>query len=111
MAAEEIGETMRERVAVYRQLLAQTPVDELDVKEEPSVIFRVNENTWIDAIVRYLVIPKEQGRVKTRLNQRNARAFQGRNAPCFPGATRDELWNRLRLLPANPERVMIIPFS
>jgi small-conductance mechanosensitive channel len=40
-----------------------------------------------------------------------ATVMHDRNAPCFPGATRDELWNRLRLLPANPERVMIIPFS
>jgi small-conductance mechanosensitive channel len=66
-AEEEIGEAMMERVAVYRELLAHTPVDQLEVRERPSVIFRVNDNTWIEAIVRYLVVPKEQGRVKTRL--------------------------------------------
>jgi len=31
------------------------------------VLFRVSENTWLEAIVRYLVHPKEAGRVKTRL--------------------------------------------
>jgi hypothetical protein len=31
------------------------------------VIFRVGENTWLEAIVRYLVAPREAGRVKTRL--------------------------------------------
>ena len=31
------------------------------------MIFRVNENTWLEAIVRYLVPPREAGRVKTRL--------------------------------------------
>jgi len=31
------------------------------------VLFRVNANTSLDAIVRYLVQPKEAGRVKTRL--------------------------------------------
>ncbi|HXG94207.1 MAG TPA: mechanosensitive ion channel family protein [Blastocatellia bacterium] len=67
IAEQEIGEAMMERVRVYRDLLEQTPVDALDVKEHPSVIFRVSDNTWIEAIVRYLVIPKEQGRVKTRL--------------------------------------------
>lgn len=66
-AEEEIGEAMIERVSVYRELLEKTPVDELDVKERPSVVFRVSENTWVEAIVRYLVVPKEQGRVKTRL--------------------------------------------
>jgi hypothetical protein len=27
----------------------------------------VNGNTWLDAIVRYLVSPREAGRIKTRL--------------------------------------------
>ena len=67
VAEEEIGETMRERVRVYRELLAQTPVNELEVRELPNVYFRVNPNTWIDATVRYLVVPREAGRVKTRL--------------------------------------------
>ncbi len=70
VAEEEIGEAMSERVGVYRELLAQTPVDELQVREHPSVVFRVNQNTWIDATVRYLVEPREAGRVKTRLIQR-----------------------------------------
>jgi len=66
-AAEELGDLMRERIGVYRELLAQTPVDELEVRERPSVIFRVDNNTWIDAIVRYLVEPRRAGQVKTRL--------------------------------------------
>jgi hypothetical protein len=51
-------------------LLSQTPVDELDVQEHPVVNFRVAENTWIEAIVRYLVEPKRAGRVKTRLTRK-----------------------------------------
>ena len=64
---EELGKEMLERVQTFRELLARTPVDELDVHEHPRVIFRVSENTWLDAIVRYLVAPREAGRVKTRL--------------------------------------------
>jgi len=67
IAEEEIGAAMLERVGVYRELLAKTPVDELEVQERPRVLFRVNENTWLDAIVRYLVPPREAGSVKTRL--------------------------------------------
>jgi small-conductance mechanosensitive channel len=67
LAAEEVGERMMKQVRVFRELLAQTPVDQLEVREHPAVLFRVNANTWLDAIVRYLVHPKEAGRVKTRL--------------------------------------------
>ena len=64
---EELGEEMMKRVEVYRDLLARTPVDELEVNERPRVIFRVSENTWLEAIVRYVVPPREAGRIKTRL--------------------------------------------
>ena len=65
-AEEEVGEAMMERVRTYRELLQQTPVDELEVQERPVVVFRVGE-AWIEAIVRYLVEPRRAGRVKTRL--------------------------------------------
>jgi small-conductance mechanosensitive channel len=64
---KELGEEMMKRVEVFRELLARTPVDELEVRSHPRVIFRVDEITWIDAIVRYLVSPREAGSVKTRL--------------------------------------------
>lgn len=64
---EELGEAMLARVGQYRELLARTPVDELEVRELPRVFFRVGENTWLEAIVRYLVAPRESGSVKTRL--------------------------------------------
>jgi small-conductance mechanosensitive channel len=67
VVADEIGKEMGERVEVYRQLLARTPVDELQVRGHPRVIFRVDEVTWIDAIVRYLVPPREAGPIKSRL--------------------------------------------
>ncbi|HEV7699060.1 MAG TPA: mechanosensitive ion channel family protein [Pyrinomonadaceae bacterium] len=66
-AAEEVGEAMMDRIRVFRELLAQTPVDQLEVQERPVVVFRVSENTWIEAIVRYLVEPKRAGSVKSRL--------------------------------------------
>src|SRR5439155_601427 len=66
-APYRVGERMMKQISVYREILAQTPVDQLEVREHPSVVFRVNANTWLDAIVRYLVHPREAGRVKTRL--------------------------------------------
>lgn len=67
---EELGEQMMGLVQVYRELLKQTPVDELEIQERPVVHFRASENTWLDVIVRYLVNPKESGRVKTRLTKK-----------------------------------------
>ena len=64
---EELGEEMMKRVDVYREVLARTPVDELEVHARPRVIFRVDEVTWVDAIVRYLVPPRESGPTKSRL--------------------------------------------
>jgi small-conductance mechanosensitive channel len=69
-AEEEVGEAMMDRVRVYRELLAKTPVNQLEVREQPSVAFRTSENTWLVAIVRYLVHPKVAGRVKNRLIKR-----------------------------------------
>lgn len=63
----ELGKEMMERVQVFRELLAHTHVDSLEVREKPAVFFRVSENTWLEAIVRYLVHPKDAGRVKSRL--------------------------------------------
>jgi len=67
---EELGKQMMDLVQVYRELLRQTPVDELEIGERPVVHFRTSENTWLEAIVRYLVHPKESGRVKTRLTKK-----------------------------------------
>lgn len=83
VAEQEVGEEMMKQVEVFREILAQTPVNQLEVQERPVVMFRVSENTWLEAIVRYLVHPKEAGRVKSRLIE--------------------ELLNRLN---AEPQRVM-----
>jgi small-conductance mechanosensitive channel len=74
---EELGKEMIARVQTFRDLLARTPVDELEVHERPRVIFRVSENTWLEAIVRYLVPPREAGRVKTRLIKKLLAALNG----------------------------------
>lgn len=67
VAEQEVGDAMMKQVEVFRRLLAQTPVNQLEVQERPVVMFRVSENTWLEVIVRYLVHPKEAGRVKSRL--------------------------------------------
>jgi small-conductance mechanosensitive channel len=67
---EELGPRMEDRIRVYRGLLEETPVDHLEVAERPTVIFRVNPITWVDATVRYVVSPRNAGRRKTALTNR-----------------------------------------
>ena len=67
VADEDRGTAMAERVGVFRDLLKETPVNQLQVKERPVVLFRVSENTWLEAICRYLVRPRQAGQVKSRL--------------------------------------------
>lgn len=61
---DEIGEEMMHRVKIYRNLLKETPIDEMEVNERPSIIFRPGDNTWLEVLVRFLVEPKEAGRTK-----------------------------------------------
>jgi small-conductance mechanosensitive channel len=63
----EIGEAMVRRVKRFKKILGETPVDELDVNEYPSVLFGAHSNAWIEVTVRYLVEPKSSGKVKQRL--------------------------------------------
>lgn len=82
---EELGQDMMKRVEVFRDLLARTPVDELEVHERPRVIFRVSENTWLEAIVRYVVPPREAGPIKTRLIKKLLAALNAEpNRVMFP---------------------------
>jgi len=48
-------------------LVKKTPVDELEIKEYPFVVFRINANTWVEVSVTYLVPPKRAAAVRTGL--------------------------------------------
>ncbi len=64
VARAELGEGMEERVRELRNIIKQTPVDELEIKEYPFVSFRINANTWVEALVIYLVEPRDAMRTK-----------------------------------------------
>jgi small-conductance mechanosensitive channel len=66
-AKKELGNEMAESIKKFKELLQRTPVDELDIKEYPFVVFRVNANTWIEVSVTYLVHPKQASVVRSRL--------------------------------------------
>ncbi len=66
-AKMEMGEEMAENIKKYKSLLEQTPVDELEIKDYPFVSFRTNTNTWLEAMLTYLVEPKQAVNVRTNL--------------------------------------------
>lgn len=63
----KIGDAMVRRVKRFKNILADTPVDELDVNEYPSVILKAHNSAWIEVVVRYLVDPKNSGKVRKEL--------------------------------------------
>ncbi|HSJ12349.1 MAG TPA: hypothetical protein VK916_06665, partial [Gillisia sp.] len=67
IAEKEIGEAMMRRVKRLKQILANSLVQELEIKEKPSVSFTAHNNTWIEVTVRFLVEPKNSGSVKSLL--------------------------------------------
>ncbi|HEY6955081.1 MAG TPA: hypothetical protein VI385_07540, partial [Flavisolibacter sp.] len=67
VATKELGDDMADAIERFKQLVKQTPVDELEIKEYPFVVFRINANTWVEVSVTYLVHPKKASAVRTRL--------------------------------------------
>lgn len=67
VAKQELGDAMEERVKEFRNIIQQTPVDELEIKEYPFVNLRINANTWVEVLLIYLVEPKQSSAMRTRL--------------------------------------------
>jgi small-conductance mechanosensitive channel len=66
----ELGSEVENRIEELKKLIAQTPVDELDIKEYPYVTFRINTNTWVEVSVTYLVEPKQATATRSRIIKR-----------------------------------------
>jgi small-conductance mechanosensitive channel len=67
---EELGEEIAEKIKDLKELISQTPVDEIDIKEYPFVSFRINNNTWVEVTVTYLVPPKQAATIRSRIIKR-----------------------------------------
>lgn len=72
----EIGEQMMHRIKIYRNILEETPINEMEVNERPSITFRASENTWLEVVVRFLVEPKEAGNTKRILSEKLLKALR-----------------------------------
>lgn len=66
-AKSQLDPDMPENVEDLKALIRKTPVENLNLKEYPIVNIRVNSNTWVEAVVTYLVHPKRASSLRTRI--------------------------------------------
>jgi hypothetical protein len=64
---QEMGDRQRRRIRSFKDLVQHTPIDDVQIKEYPFVCFRTNTNTWVEAVVTYLVPPKEAASFRSHL--------------------------------------------
>ena len=64
---KQLEPEMVDRIKDLKDLIKQTPVDELQINEYPYVSFRINANTWAEATVTYLVEPKKASVTRSRI--------------------------------------------
>lgn len=67
VATKELGDDMMDAIDRFKEIVKQTPVDELEIKEYPFVVFRINANTWVEVSVTYLVHPKKASAMRSKL--------------------------------------------
>ena len=65
VAEQEVGEETMKQVEVFREI-PRTRRSINSRYRSAVVLFRVSENTWLEAIVRYLVHPKECGHEESK---------------------------------------------
>lgn len=64
---EELDQDMDEKIENLKDYMQGTPISEVDIKEYPFVAFRINTNTWVEAMVTYLVKPKKAADTRSRI--------------------------------------------
>lgn len=67
IAAQELGPETLQRIQLFKDLVKQSPVGELDVKDYPFIAIRTNANTWMEIGLTYLVEPRDAAATRTRL--------------------------------------------
>lgn len=67
IATELLGPEAKERIQLFKDLVKQSPVGELNVKEYPFITIRTHINTWVEVGLTYLVEPKDAANTRTRL--------------------------------------------
>jgi small-conductance mechanosensitive channel len=76
MVEEEMGMDLFEKINLYKEILKETAVDEKHIDAKPIVSLRVHDNMWVETTVRYLVEPKEAGKLKNNMVEKILSEFK-----------------------------------
>lgn len=61
----ELGPQMIDNIKNLKEMVKNSPVDDLEIKEYPYITYNINANTWVEVSVTYLVSPKKASRFRT----------------------------------------------
>ncbi|MGN6530710.1 MAG: mechanosensitive ion channel family protein [Ginsengibacter sp.] len=67
VTSAELGPQMADRITQLRELVKDSPISEMEIKEYPYVSFRINDNTWVEVTVTYLVPPRKAATIRTEI--------------------------------------------
>ena len=74
-AKQELGPEMAKRVERLKNMIRESPIDEMEIKEYPYVSLRISPNTWVEATLTYLVPPKKAASIRSRIIKRVLKAL------------------------------------
>ncbi len=63
----ELGPEMGQQITELKQMVKDSPIDEMEIKEYPFVSLRINANTWVEVTVTYLVPPKKAATIRSNI--------------------------------------------
>lgn len=63
----ELDQSLEEKIEKLRSFIETTPISKVNIKEYPSVSFRINANTWVEVTVTYLVDPRRAADARSRI--------------------------------------------
>lgn len=67
VTSAELGTQMADRITQLREMVKDSPIDEIEIKQYPYVSFRINDNTWVEVTVTYLVPPRKAATIRTEI--------------------------------------------
>jgi small-conductance mechanosensitive channel len=70
ITSAEIGPNIGNEIRDYKILLREAHVDDANINEGPEITFKPGDNMWLQAILTYPVLPKEERKVKVRITEK-----------------------------------------
>lgn len=70
---KQLDPEITDNVQELKDLISDTPVENLPLKEYPIINLRINDNTWVEVLVTYIVHPKKAASTRTQIIEQSLR--------------------------------------